>query len=52
MNDTTQKPVTLCARLREVVLPSLGQRAARDHAGVAVGGDVTFAIDEVAETRS
>ena len=50
MNDTTEKLVDLCARLREAVLPSLGLRAARDHAGVAVGGDVTFAIDEVAET--
>ncbi len=50
MNDTTLKLVDLCARLREVVLPSLGRHAARDHAGVAVGGDVTFAIDEVAET--
>jgi len=50
VNDTTQKLVDLCARLREAVLPSLGRHAARDHAGVAVGGDVTFAIDEVAET--
>jgi len=50
VNDTTQKLVDLCARLREVVLPSLGRHAAREHAGVAVGGDVTFAIDEVAET--
>ena len=51
MNDTTVKLVDLCARLREVVLPSLGRRAARDHAGVAVGGDVTFGIDEIAENR-
>jgi len=50
VNDTTQKLVDLCARLREAVLPSLGRHAARDHAGVAVGGDVTFAIDEVAES--
>ena len=49
VNDTTGKLVDLCARLREVVLPSLGAHAARDHAGVAVGGDVTFGIDEIAE---
>ena len=41
--------IDLCAGLRGVVLPSLGSHAARDHAGVAVGGDVTFAIDEEAE---
>ncbi|MFA4965160.1 MAG: inositol monophosphatase family protein [Thermoleophilia bacterium] len=49
MNDTTERLVALCARLREVVLPSLGSHAAREHAGTAVGGDVTFAIDELAE---
>jgi myo-inositol-1(or 4)-monophosphatase len=49
VNDTTLRLVDLCARLREVVLPSLGRHAARDHAGVAVGGDVTFGIDEIAE---
>ncbi len=50
MNDTTEKLIALCARLRAVVLPSLGLHAARDHAGVAVGGDVTFSIDEQAES--
>ncbi|MCX6364584.1 MAG: hypothetical protein NTW58_10535 [Actinobacteria bacterium] len=45
MNDITNILVDLCGRLREVVLPALGQHAARDHAGVAVGGDVTFGID-------
>ena len=49
MNDTTHKLVDLCGRLRDVVLPSLGLHAARDHAGAAVGGDVTFSIDEDAE---
>jgi myo-inositol-1(or 4)-monophosphatase len=39
----------LCSSLREVVLPSLGAHAARAHACVAVGGDVTFGIDEEAE---
>jgi myo-inositol-1(or 4)-monophosphatase len=33
------------------VLPQIGTRAARAHAGEAEGGDVTFAIDESAETR-
>ena len=49
MTDTTERLVDLCARLRDVVLPSLGLHAARDHAGAAVGGDVTFSIDEDAE---
>ncbi|HJW75754.1 MAG TPA: inositol monophosphatase family protein, partial [Thermoleophilia bacterium] len=50
MNDTRATLVDLCARLREVVLPFLGRHAARDHAGAAVGGDVTFDIDERAES--
>jgi myo-inositol-1(or 4)-monophosphatase len=49
VNDTIDHLIDLCAGLRAVVLPSLGAHAARDHAGVAVGGDVTFAIDEEAE---
>ena len=49
MHDTTHKLVDLCGRLRDVVVPSLGLHAARDHAGAAVGGDVTFSIDEDAE---
>jgi len=49
VNDTTGHLIDLCAGLRDVVLPSLGSHAARDHAGVAVGGDVTFGIDEEAE---
>jgi myo-inositol-1(or 4)-monophosphatase len=47
--DITRRLTDLCAGLRAVVLPSLGAHAARDHAGVAVGGDVTFGIDEEAE---
>jgi myo-inositol-1(or 4)-monophosphatase len=43
--------IALCADLREAVLPSLGVHAARQHAGAAVGGDVTFGIDEQAEHR-
>ena len=49
MSELTDKLTTLCGRLRDVVLPSLGTHAARGHAGVAVGGDVTFSIDEQAE---
>lgn len=49
VNDTTEILVDLCARLRQVVLPALGAHAARDVAGTAVGGDVTFGIDELAE---
>src|SRR5688500_17638680 len=43
--------VELAASLREEVLPQLGAHAGRAHAGAAVGGDVTFAIDEGAEAR-
>jgi myo-inositol-1(or 4)-monophosphatase len=36
--------------LREVVLPHLGSHDGRAHAGEGEGGDVTFAIDERAES--
>jgi myo-inositol-1(or 4)-monophosphatase len=36
-------------RLRERVLPELGSHAGRIHAGEAAGGDVTFAVDALAE---
>ncbi|HMK93617.1 MAG TPA: inositol monophosphatase family protein [Thermoleophilia bacterium] len=49
MSDLTENLVELCAGLREAVQPFLGRHAARAHAGRAVGGDVTFEIDEVAE---
>ena len=39
----------LALHLRERVLPSLGSHAGRGHAGSGAGGDVTFAIDELAE---
>jgi myo-inositol-1(or 4)-monophosphatase len=39
----------LAQRLREVVLPELGSVRGRRHAGDASGGDVTFAVDELAE---
>src|SRR5205085_11835233 len=35
--------------LRERVLPELGSHAGRAHAGDAAGGDITFAVDAVAE---
>jgi myo-inositol-1(or 4)-monophosphatase len=40
----------LALHLRSVVLPHLGSHAGRTVAGGGAGGDVTFAIDEVAET--
>jgi myo-inositol-1(or 4)-monophosphatase len=49
LSDVTDRLTALCGRLRDAVLPSLGTHAARGHAGVAVGGDVTFSIDEQAE---
>ena len=51
MTELTTELTDLCAELREVALPFLGRHAARVHAGRAVGGDVTFEIDEVAERR-
>jgi len=39
----------LSLKLREHVLPALGARASREHTGEAVGGDITFSIDENAE---
>ncbi len=41
----------LAASLREEVLPHLGAHAGRAHSGEAEGGDVTFHIDERAESR-
>ncbi len=41
--------VDLARSLRDEVRPQLGSFAARTHAGTAVGGDVTFGIDELAE---
>jgi myo-inositol-1(or 4)-monophosphatase len=40
----------LALALREEVLPELGSVAGREHAGAGLGGDVTFAIDERAES--
>lgn len=40
----------LALALRERVVPELGSHAGRAHAGAGFGGDVTFAIDEQAES--
>jgi len=40
----------LALALRERIAPQLGQHAGRAHAGAGRGGDVTFAIDEQAES--
>ncbi len=39
----------LAQRLRELVLPELGSLAGRAHQGAGAGGDLTFAVDELAE---
>ena len=51
MTPTTSPELVLelGQRLRERVLPELGSHAGRAHTGDAVGGDVTFAVDEIAE---
>ena len=41
--------IDLAARVRAAVAPSLGDPGARERVGVAPGGDVTMAIDEIAE---
>lgn len=43
--------VELAEELRATVLPELGRARGREHAGGGAGGDVTFAIDERAESR-
>jgi len=49
LDNIRELTVELTGALRELVLPHLGRAEARTHAGTAVGGDVTFGIDEVAE---
>jgi myo-inositol-1(or 4)-monophosphatase len=49
LDDPLPHLLDLAAGLRDVVLPFLGVHAARAHAGAAVGGDVTFDIDQKAE---
>jgi myo-inositol-1(or 4)-monophosphatase len=45
----TRLALDLATRVREAVAPSLGVPSAREGVGVAPGGDVTMAIDEIAE---
>jgi myo-inositol-1(or 4)-monophosphatase len=51
MKDTAieQLALDVAARVRDAVAPSLGEPGARTGVGVAPGGDVTMAIDEIAE---
>ena len=50
MRDPTALVRALAMALREHVLPSLGSHAGREHSSAGAGGDITFAIDEQAET--
>jgi myo-inositol-1(or 4)-monophosphatase len=52
MDETTVRGLTreLALSLRDRVLPELGSHAGRAHAGAGEGGDVTFEIDERAES--
>jgi myo-inositol-1(or 4)-monophosphatase len=45
-----QLAIDVAARVRAAVAPALGDPGARAGVGVAPGGDVTMAIDEIAET--
>lgn len=49
LTDIRELTTDLCSALRDIVRPQLGRAEARTHAGTAVGGDVTFGIDELAE---
>jgi myo-inositol-1(or 4)-monophosphatase len=49
VNEIERLALDIAARVRESVVPSLGQPGARTGVGVAPGGDVTMAIDEIAE---
>jgi myo-inositol-1(or 4)-monophosphatase len=51
MTDATgpELVLELALRLRERVLPELGSHAGRAQAGGGAGGDVTFAVDAIAE---
>ena len=48
--DTVELVRELSLALRERVLPMLGSHAGRAHSSEGAGGDVTFAIDEEAES--
>jgi myo-inositol-1(or 4)-monophosphatase len=42
--------IELALALRQRILPEIGSHAGREHSGAGEGGDVTFAIDELAES--
>jgi myo-inositol-1(or 4)-monophosphatase len=48
-SDHRRFALDLALRLRDVVRPELGSPATRSVAGTGVSGDVTFAVDELAE---
>jgi myo-inositol-1(or 4)-monophosphatase len=48
-NPNRRLVLELAQRLRERVLPELGSHAGRAQGGAGAGGDVTFAVDELAE---
>jgi myo-inositol-1(or 4)-monophosphatase len=48
-SDQRRLVLDLALQLRSVVLPELGSHTGRAVAGDGAGGDVTFAVDEVAE---
>ena len=49
-SDHRRLVLDLARGLRDVVLPELGSHAGRAVAGGGAGGDVTFAVDELAES--
>jgi myo-inositol-1(or 4)-monophosphatase len=49
VTDRRKLVLDLATRLRERVLPELGSHAGRASTGGGAGGDVTFAVDELAE---
>jgi myo-inositol-1(or 4)-monophosphatase len=51
VDDRRKLVLDLALRLRERVLPELGSHAGRAHEGDGAGGDVTFAVDALAETE-
>ncbi|HEY1590194.1 MAG TPA: inositol monophosphatase family protein [Solirubrobacteraceae bacterium] len=51
MEDRRQLVLELARRLRERVLPELGSHAGRAASEAGAGGDVTFAVDELAESE-
>jgi myo-inositol-1(or 4)-monophosphatase len=51
VEDRSQLVLDLARRLRDRVLPELGSHAGRASEGGGAGGDVTFAVDAVAEAE-